>query len=211
MGIPHSVSDPQKRPTKVTLFFTIEEIKALNARFRQLVPPDHVVFEENFIAYCLWSTLFKTVQTAKIFFRAFDAQRRGYFDFEDFCMTTGSLTRGNSVQLAEILLRMISESKPMSAIEAQVEVQKEEATYSSFPSSSMSAPRASSPYRQTPNDKFVKYQDVVECIGALDTTFVCLKCDGGVSAQSVAARLPFDEFGHLSFEDLTKKVGEKTI
>ncbi len=195
MGIPHSViqnnnSASQKRPTKVTLFFSVEEVKALNTRFRQLVPQNHVVFEENFLAYCMWSSMTKTPETAKVFFRAFDAQSRGYFDFEDFCMTTGALTRGNSEQLAEVLLRMITnpESNPRN-----------------------DGSSSGSPYRQPSDNRIVKYQDVVECVQALDSTFLFLRCDGGVSAQSVAARLPFDERGNLSFADLNKKVKDKMI
>jgi hypothetical protein len=208
MGIPHSLGT-NKRATKVTLFFSVEEIRALHQRFRQLVPQDHVVFLENFTAYCLWSTVCKTADTAKIFFRAFDAQRRGYFDFEDFCMTAGALTRGTSSQLAEVLFRMIAE-KSLSVEEAEDLIAKEEAVYSGGNSNqNNNNRRAASPYRETPSNRFVRYQDVVECIQALDSTFVCLKCDGGVSAQSVAARLPFDEFGHLSFEEMKKAVAQK--
>lgn len=208
MGIPHSLNSTQnKRATKVTLFFSVEEIKALHQRFRQLVPPDHVVFLDNFTAYCLWSTICKTAQTAKIFFRAFDAQKRGYFDFEDFCMTAGALTRGTSSQLAEVLFRMVAE-RSMSAMEAEDVIAQEEARYGGN-HQQQNQRKAASPYRETAGDRFVRYQDVVDCIQALDSTFVCLKCDGGVSAQSVAARLPFDEFGHLSFEEMKKAVSQK--
>jgi hypothetical protein len=208
MGIPHSLNNnSQRRATKVTLFFSVEEIRALHQRFLQLVPPNHVVFLENFTAYCLWSTICKTAETATIFFRAFDAQRRGYFDFEDFCMTAGALTRGTSGQLAEVLFRMIAE-RSLSATEAEDVIAKEEAVYGGNQQQQTSK-RAASPYRETPADRFVRYQDVVDCIQALDSTFVCLKCDGGVSAQSVAARLPFDEFGHLSFEEMKKIVAQK--
>ena len=224
MGVPHSIST-EKKPTKVTLFFTVEEIQALHNRFRQLVPQNRVVFLENFTAYCLWSTMCRTPETAKLFFRAFDTQQRGYFDFEDFCLTTGALTRGTSNQLAEVLFRMLSDH-PMDAKEANEEVRKQEVMRKNLdnPFSSPSETEKSSSEKQnttregpyissiasTNTKQFIRYQDVIDCIQALDETFVCLKCDGGVSAQSVAARsLPFDEHGHLSLEDLKEVVSVK--
>ena len=124
-------------------------------------------------------------------------------------MTAGALTRGTSSQLAEVLFRMVAE-RSMSAMEAEDVIAQEDARYGGNHQQQQNQRKAaSSPYRETPGDRFVRYQDVVDCIQALDSTFVCLKCDGGVSAQSVAARLPFDEFGHLSFEEMKKAVSQK--
>jgi hypothetical protein len=194
MGIPASLPT-ERRATKVTQFFTVPEIRALSDRYRTLLAPNHVVFPENFAAYCAWSALAKPV-TAAALFRAFDCQRRGFFDFEDFAMTVGAVSRGTSDQLAEVVFRVLA-SRPLSATEASAAVAAAEGD-----DDSAGGGGGGSPYRTTPNEVYVRYDDVVECVLALEPTFLCMRCDGGVSAHTVASRLPFDEHGVCSFEQI---------
>lgn len=178
MGVPHSVPAP-RGPTEATRYFTVDEIRELHGRFRQLVPANAVVFPDNFAAYCVWSTVCKP-DTAAALFRAFDVQRRGFFDYEDFLLTAGPFTRGTPDQMAEVLFRMMAGAAPPASS-----------------SSSGDGTGATGAAAAT-----LRFSDVLDTLAALDSTFLCLRCDGGVTAHAVAGRLPFDASGRITLGEV---------